>query len=96
MNYANLTFVFHLDLNNTGVLPLGVTADIIITKDPNGGAWSYVGTNCLTYSKPTDQSLPQPTMNLGWLDAPYNTTFTFQGSTYKRVRGLIKVDTRMG
>jgi len=88
MKYANLNFVFHLDLNNTGTLPPGITPDIIITKNPKGGAWSYVGTDCLNYSKPTDQSAPEPTMNLGWLDAPYDTPFTFQGASYTTGTGF--------
>lgn len=37
-------------------------ADIRITFDPEGGAWSYVGTDC------KEIPFDQPTMNLGFLD----------------------------
>ena len=39
-------------------------ADVRIDFDPNGGAWSFLGTDCLNYK------FPQATMNLGWIDAP--------------------------
>ena len=39
-------------------------ADIRIDFDPTGGAWSLLGTDCLTEPK-TNQ-----TMNFGWFDAP--------------------------
>lgn len=51
-NYANLSF----DFNNAP------DAEIRIAFDPNNGAWSYIGTDCLKISK------TQPTMNLGFLD----------------------------
>ena len=37
-------------------------ADIKISFDPNGGAWSFVGTDC----RQTPQN--EPTMNFGWFD----------------------------
>ena len=37
-------------------------ADIKISFDPNGGAWSYIGTVCLQTSQ------NEPTMNFGWFD----------------------------
>ena len=37
-------------------------ADIKIAFNPNGGAWSYIGTDSLKTSK------NQPTMNFGWFD----------------------------
>jgi len=37
-------------------------AQIRITFDPNGGAWSYIGTDCLSIAP------NEPTMNLGWFD----------------------------
>lgn len=40
-------------------------AEIRISFDPNGGAWSYVGSDILNYK---DKKLP--TMNLGWFDVP--------------------------
>lgn len=39
-------------------------ADVRIDFDPNGGAWSFLGTDCLNYK------YPQATMNFGWIDAP--------------------------
>lgn len=39
-------------------------ANIRISFDINGGAWCYVGTQCLEIPK------NKPTMNLGWLDVP--------------------------
>lgn len=50
--YANLTFEF----NNAP------DAEIRVAFDPNDGAWSYIGTDCLSIPK------SQPTMNLGFLD----------------------------
>jgi hypothetical protein len=38
-------------------------ANIRISFDPNGGAWSLVGTDNL-------EEIESPTMNFGWLDAP--------------------------
>ena len=39
--------------------------DIRITFDPNNGAWSLVGTDCLT-----NKDKKTATMNLGWFDVP--------------------------
>ena len=50
--HANLTFVF----NNAP------DAELRIAFDPNDGAWSYIGTDCLGIPQ------NQPTMNLGFLD----------------------------
>ncbi|UBF30354.1 hypothetical protein K9N68_34685 (plasmid) [Kovacikia minuta CCNUW1] len=50
--HANLSF----DFNNAP------DAEIRIAFDPNDGAWSYIGTDCLSIPK------DQPTMNLGFLD----------------------------
>jgi hypothetical protein len=80
MLYTNLNFVF--DLNSTGP-----PADIIISKDPTSGAWSYLGIISLQLTKPTIGP-PSPSMNLGWLDAPYNTPFTFQGISYTTGNGF--------
>ena len=41
------------------------TADIRISFDPNGGAWSLLGKDCLT-EKDTNKA----TMNFGWFDVP--------------------------
>lgn len=50
--YANLDF----SLKPANVL----VAEIRVTFDPNGGAWSYIGTDC------AKQPSKQPTMNLGF------------------------------
>ena len=41
-------------------------SQVRISFDPNGGAWSYVGTECLGISS------MKATMNLGWLDENQN------------------------
>lgn len=51
--YANIKFIFDNDSN----------AEIRISFDPNGGSYSFIGTDCL--SIPRDK----PTMNYGWLEA---------------------------
>lgn len=50
--HANLTFEFNNDPD----------AEIRIAFNPADGAWSYIGTDCLSIPK------DQPTMNLGFLD----------------------------
>jgi hypothetical protein len=49
--HANLTFAFGTSAE----------AEVRISFDPNGGSWSYQGTDALGISK------DQPTMNLGWV-----------------------------
>lgn len=39
-------------------------ANIRIGFDPNGGSWSYLGTDCLNVP------YPEPNINLGWFDIP--------------------------
>ncbi len=41
--------------------PIATAYDIRVTFNPNGGAWSYVGTDCKLITA------PNATMNLGWL-----------------------------
>ena len=55
-------------------------ADIRITFDPNGGAWSNLGNDAMLIPS------SEPTMNLGWLDPPgtrtQSGTFIWNGKTY--------------
>ena len=59
----NIKFNFH-EADGTTLLQDSKKADIRIDFDSNGGAWSLLGTDCLTADKET------ATMNFGWLDAP--------------------------
>lgn len=52
-NYANIKFKFV----DSGEL------DFLISFNPAGGSWSYLGTDCSWYS-----SRNQPSMNLGWIN----------------------------
>jgi hypothetical protein len=52
MQYANISFV---EVNHG-------PAEVRVAFDPNGGSWSYLGTEILAI--PSDQ----PTMNIGWPD----------------------------
>lgn len=51
--YANITFEFGVAV---------AQSDLRISYNPQGGAYSYMGTDCLGIAK------SQPTMNLGWVD----------------------------
>lgn len=51
---TNLKFIFIDNIQD---------AHIRITFDPNQGAWSLVGTDCIG-----NKNLKEPTMNLGWFD----------------------------
>jgi hypothetical protein len=71
MVFANLNFQFNFNPAQAN------SCNIRIAFDPNEGCYSYLGIDAL------DSSLiGQNTMNFGWMDAPYNTTFTFQNVSY--------------
>ena len=53
---VNLSFTFITDPKK---------AEVRITFDETQGAWSLLGTDCLT-----EKDYKQPTMNLGWFDVP--------------------------
>ena len=59
----NLKFNF-FDPNDKTKLFNPNLADIRISFDPEDGAWSYLGTDILTYDK------TEPTMNFAWFDVP--------------------------
>jgi hypothetical protein len=59
---VNVKFNFY-DKDNKLLSP--AKADIKISFDPNGGAWSLLGLDCLNYPDPNFA-----TMNLGWFDVP--------------------------
>jgi hypothetical protein len=59
---VNVKLMFY-DENNELINPN--VADIRIDFDDMGGAWSYLGTDCLSYK---DKS--EATMNFGWFDVP--------------------------
>lgn len=59
---VNVKFNF-FDKDNKLLSP--AKADIRIAFDPNGGAWSLLGTDCLDESDVTVE-----TMNFGWFDVP--------------------------
>jgi len=59
---VNVKLTFY-DENNELINPN--VADIRIDFDDDGGAWSVLGTECLTI---TDKN--EPTMNFGWFDVP--------------------------
>lgn len=65
MNAARSWLVEGVRLDLT-VAALGEQAHFRIAFDPNGGSWSYVGTDCIGIQP------SQPTMNLGWatLESP--------------------------
>ena len=79
MVYANLNFVFHV----TTPVPTNKRCEIRITCDPNDGCYSGIGDQVLDFF-----SFPTNTMNFGWMDAPYNTSFTFEGITYRTTTGF--------
>ena len=74
MVYANINFTFHLD-NST--LPHNKTCEIRITCDPNSGCYSAIGSESANLS-----FFPNESMNYGWMDAPLNTAFTYNGVSY--------------
>ena len=77
MVYANLTFTFNFTPSQAN------SCNIRIAFDPNEGCYSYLGIDAL------DSSLNgYNTMNLGWTDAPYNTSFTYNGVTYQTPSGF--------
>ena len=59
---VNVKLLFY-DENNALINPN--VADIRIDFDENGGAWSLLGTECLTVKDKTES-----TMNFGWFDVP--------------------------
>jgi hypothetical protein len=78
--WVNLTFNFVFPENNIPVAKLDSSYQIRIAFDPNGGSNSYLGLDNL--SIPADRS----TLNMGWLDIPYGTTFEYpsgSGVTYQ-------------
>ncbi len=71
MVYANLNFQFNFNPAQSS------TCNIRISFDESSGCYSYLGTDAL------DSSLiGYETMNFGWMDAPYSTTFTYNGVSY--------------
>ena len=77
MEYANLTFTFNFNPSQTN------SCNIRIAFDPNEGCYSYIGIDAL------DGSLTGlNTMNLGWTDAPYNRSFTYNGVSYRTPSGF--------
>ena len=62
---VNVTFSFY---DESGALWNPNVADIRISFDPNGGAWSLLGKDILAKDTASDKS--KATMNLGWFDVP--------------------------
>ena len=75
MKCANIKFIFHINDNN---LPNGKTVfDIRISRLLNQGCYSYIGTDSLTSNNNVGASI-----NFGWMDAPLDYTFTYNGISY--------------
>ena len=72
MVYANINFQFIFDPLQTK------NCDIRISFVSQYGCYSYVGTDALDSS-----ILNQESMNLGWMDAPFNYNFTYNGLNYR-------------
>lgn len=66
MKYINIPLVYAADNDQD--------AEIRITFDPNGGSWSYVGTDI-----ESGKNKGKPTMNLGWLSTNVNITDNERG-----------------
>jgi hypothetical protein len=69
---TNLTFQFHIE---PSTVPLNKRCEIRITYDPYEGSYSYLGVDSI------DPSLIN-SMGFGWMDAPYSTTFVYEGRSY--------------
>lgn len=70
-NYTNLTFQFKLNPSE------GSTCNIRISFDESGGCYSRLGTDALQNWGGLNE-----TMNFGWMDAPFNHSFTYNGVSY--------------
>jgi hypothetical protein len=77
MVYANLNFQFNFNPSQA------MNCNIRIAFDAAEGCYSYMGTDALDYSLYRSN-----TMNFGWMDAPYNTTFSFNGTSYTTPTGF--------
>lgn len=73
MVYANINFIFHIS-NST--LPTNKNCEIRISCDSSDGSYSYIG------KESADISIIS-SMNFGWMDAPLNHTFTYNGVSYQ-------------
>jgi hypothetical protein len=69
--YLGVTFQFNLNPAQ------GSLANIRICFDPAGGCYSRLGTDAMQNWGGLNE-----TMNFGWMDAPYNHTFTYNGVSY--------------
>jgi hypothetical protein len=75
--YANLTFQYQLDPSQQA------NCTIRISFNAANGSYSRIGTDSLQNWGGINE-----TMNLGWMDAPYNHTFTFNGVSYTTPSGF--------
>ena len=83
MKYANITFIFHI---NDNIKPSGKPDfEIKMSRLTKQGCYSSLGdslyNNTYGYGYISPSDIGQ-TMNFGWMDAPYNTTFTYNGTQY--------------
>ena len=69
--YTGVTFQFNLDPSQ------GNQGNIRISFDPSGGCYSRLGTDALQNWGGLNE-----TMNFGWMDAPFNNTFTYNNVSY--------------
>ena len=75
--YSNLTFQYELDPTKHS------NCTIRISFHPDNGCYSRLGTDALQNWGGLNES-----MNLGWMDAPYRYTFTFNGISYTTPSGF--------
>jgi hypothetical protein len=82
MTCANIHFIFHTDDNT---LPSSKTLfDIRISRFTAQGCYSYIGTDSVApeVSRHINSSHIGQSMNLGWMDAPFNFTFRYKDKSY--------------
>lgn len=70
-NVCNLNFIYHMNPSE------GPSCHIRVTFDPEGGCYSRLGIDSLQNWGGLNE-----TMNFGWMDAPFNHNFTFNGVSY--------------
>lgn len=68
-----------IELNFITDVSKGMECDVRITFDPDVGSYSLIGTDCLDKKS----GVVGESTNIGWIDAPDNFKFTYQGQEYK-------------
>ena len=81
MKCTNIVFIFHI---NDNTLPSTKSMfDIRISRFLDQGCYSYIGTDSLYVSpSSTDPTDIGQSMNFGWMDAPFNFTFSYNNQSY--------------